>query len=219
MKNNYNEEIKKVKLKEEDFYRIREAVEKNLAEKDRHKKQKFRPFAVAAAIVFIIAGVFCVPQVRTFAQSVGQTIREKIIFSFSDGTKGELSIGEDFTQISIKKADDEESFFNEKNGRIYFSLNGDDITDTVEKQKYFRFEINRENGKSVLIIGGESGKYGWCELVFDKSGKYITNRMNIPIGADEGTPAWLNEAMHNEGVPCGVPELDSQLENPPLNKR
>ena len=136
----------------------------------------------------------------------------KIIFSFSDGTKGELSIGENFTQISIKKSDDEESFFNEKNGRIYFSLNGDDITDTVEQHKYFRFEINRENGKSVLFIGGESGKYGWCELVFDKNGKYITNRRNIPVGADEGNPAWLNEAMHNEGVPCGEPELDSQLE-------
>ena len=61
-----------------------------------------------------------------------------------------------------------------------------------------------------MFIGGEDGKYGWCELVFDKDGKYLTNRMNIPVvNDDNGTPKWLDEALQKEGVPTGTTEQDS----------
>ncbi|MBQ6263895.1 MAG: hypothetical protein IJK60_00405 [Clostridia bacterium] len=208
MKNKYNEEIKKIKLSETDFDSERNQIENYAAETAKTKQRSFKPLAFAASIAVIVAFAFCFPQVRTFANS----IRERIVFSFSDGTKGELTIGEDFTQLSFAVYDEEENFFEEKEGRLYFSFNGDDITDSVNENGWFRFEINRENGKSVLLIGGKEGSYGWCELVFDKDGKYITNRMNVPADNNGECDEWLEKAMHSEGVPCGNPELDKELE-------
>ncbi len=137
------------------------------------------------------------------------------MLTFSDGTKGELEIAEDYTAISVEEVP-EANFFSVEEGKLYFEFEGmhDDITDTVKKDGYFRFEITRESGKSVLFIGGENGQYGWCELVFDKDGKYVTNRMNIPaVNNDNGNPKWLDEALHIEGVPTGNPEYDFKTEN------
>ncbi|MBR3438153.1 MAG: hypothetical protein IKH13_01440 [Clostridia bacterium] len=222
MKQKYNEEIKKIKLSETDFYSEREKIENGKAGAAKTKYVSFKPVVAAASIVLIIAVAFCFPQVRSFSYDKMKTI--KYMLTFSDGTKGELEIAEDYTAISFEEVA-EANFFSVEEGKLYFEFEGmhDDITDTVKKDGYFRFEITRENGKSVLFIGGEEGKYGWCELVFDKDGKYITNRMNVPAAvADnsgnnaeetvEGNPKWLDEALSNEGVPTGNPEYDFKKE-------
>ena len=165
--------------------------------------------------------LFCFPQVRTFASN---TINKFVVFTFFDGTKGEMTEGEDYTAVSIEESPVEEDFFTVEDGKLYFVYDGSkaDITDKVGGNNYFRFEITRQNGKSVLFIGGDAGNYGWCELVFDANGNYITNRMCVPTGNSANNdnndevfsdPDWLEIAMHNEGVPCGNPELDSKLEN------
>ncbi|MBR6004907.1 MAG: hypothetical protein IK063_01620 [Clostridia bacterium] len=209
MKQKYNEEIKKIKLSETDFYMERNQIENYAAETAKTKQQRFKPLAVAASIAIIVAVAFCFPQVRSFSYDTVKTI--KYMLTFSDGTKGKLEIAEDYTAVSVEEVP-ESNFFSVEEGKLYFEFEGmhDDITDTVSKNGYFRFEITRENGKSVLFIGGEDGKYGWCELVFDKDGKYLTNRMNIPVvNDDNGTPKWLDEALQKEGVPTGTTEQDS----------
>ena len=209
MKQKYNEEIKQIKLSETDFYSERKQIENYAAETAKTKHQRFKPPAVAASIAVIIAVAFCFPQVRSFSYDTAKII--KYMLTFSDGTKGELETAEDYTAVSVEEVP-ESNFFSVEEGKLYFEFEGmhDDITDTVSKNGYFRFEITRENGKSVLFIGGEDGKYGWCELVFDKDGKYLTNRMNIPVvNDDNGTPKWLDEALQKEGVPTGTTEQDS----------
>ena len=209
MKQKYNEEIKKIKLSETDFYMERNQIENYAAETAKTKQQRFKPLAVAASIAIIVAVAFCFPQVRSFSYDTVKTI--KYMLTFSDGTKGKLEIAEDYTAVSVEEVP-ESNFFSVDEGKLYFEFEGmhNDITDTVSENGYFRFEITRENGKSVLFIGGEDGKYGWCELVFDKDGKYLTNRMNIPVvNDDNGTPKWLDEALQKEGVPTGTTEQDS----------
>ncbi len=206
MKRKYNEEIKKIKLSETDFYSEREKIENSKEGAAKTKYMSFKPVVAAASIVLIIAVAFCFPQVRSFSYDKMKTI--KYMLTFPDGTKGELESAEDYTAISVEEVP-EANFFSVEEGKLYFEFEGmhDDITDTVKKDGYFRFEITRENGKSVLFIGGENGQYGWCELVFDKDGKYITNRMNVPVvNNDNGNPKWLDEALYNEGVPTGNSE-------------
>ena len=222
MKQKYNEEIKKIKLSETDFYSERNQIENHAGETVKTKQRNFKPLAVAASIAIIVAVAFCFPQVRSFSYDTVKTI--KYMLTFSDGTKGELESAEDYTAISFEEVP-EANFFSVEEGKLYFEFEGmhDDITDAVKKDGYFRFEITRENGKSVLFIGGENGQYGWCELVFDKDGKNIAKRMNVPAAvADnsgnnaeetvEGNPKWLDEALSNEGVPTGNPEYDFKKE-------
>ena len=81
---------------------------------------------------------------------------------------------------------------------------------------YYRYEtLNADGSKSVILVGGTVDKHGWIELIFNAKGKYITNVMDVPVDPDDpfskDPKAWFNISMHNEGVCCGVPELDDKL--------
>ena len=217
MKRFYNEKISEIKMDKTDFDLIKEKIQNNKTV----SKPENRILKIAVSAAAIIALMFCFPQVRTFASN---TINKFVVFTFFDGTKGEMTEGEDYTAVSIEESPVEEDFFTVEDGKLYFVYDGSkaDITDKVGGNNYFRFEITRQNGKSVLFIGGDAGNYGWRELVFDANGNYITNRMCVPTGNSANNdnneevfsdPDWLEIAMHNEGVPCGNPELDSKLEN------
>ena len=50
------------------------------------------------------------------------------------------------------------------------------------------------------------------ELIFDASGNYVANHMCITGYDPQTNPCfWQEQAMHNEGVPCGNWELDKEL--------
>ena len=75
MKQKYNEEIKKVKLNETDFYSEREKIGNYSAEKTTTKQQRFKPLAAVASIAIIIAVAFCFPQVRSLSYDTAKTIK------------------------------------------------------------------------------------------------------------------------------------------------
>ena len=200
MKNTYKEKYEEIQMKDVDFESVRDAL--RMTESGRGRKYTFIKYAASAAAV--IAILFCIPQVRTFAKEM---INKFVVFTFFDGTNAEIAAEEDHSAVIIEESPDGGEFFKIEDGRLYFTYDGtrSEITDQVSDTKYFRFEIRRENEKSVLFIGGAPGRYGWCELLFDADGNYITNRMDVPDGPDGGAPEWLLDAMRSEGVPTGEP--------------
>ena len=96
------------------------------------------------------------------------------------------------------------------NERLYFVL-GDvqiDVTDECSDTSYYRYEIkNADGSRNVIFIGGTVENVGWVELIFDSDGNYVTNRMQL-----KGDDNWSDQAMHNEGVPCGNPVLDGVVQ-------
>lgn len=206
MKDSYKKMMAGIKMAQIDSDAVRDNIS-HMESKKGYRGGRAWKYAVSAAAV--IALLLCFPQVRSFA---GSAVQKFIAFTFSDGTKGEICEDETARIVSIEIAENE-SFFTVENGKVYFTFDGNhkDITDFLGADKSFRYEKTLKSGKSVIFIGGEPGKYGRCELVFDAEGNYITNRMNVPAESDMSTPEWLKNAMHGEGVPCGDPQLDKLL--------
>lgn len=109
----------------------------------------------------------------------------------------------------------EEDYLKVQDGRLYLTVGEEciDVTDRCSEDTWYRYEIaNEDGGKNVILVGGTVEAPGWVELVFDADGNYVFNQMQVGAGSGENTSAWVNAAMHSEGVPCGDPELDRQLE-------
>lgn len=107
-----------------------------------------------------------------------------------------------------------------ENGRLYFVLGNikTDVTDQCSETSYYRYEIvNSDGSRNVIFVGGTVVDYGWVELIFDNTGKYITNSMGGGGSAqtrfepEDNKITWKELAMHNEGVPCGNWDLDKEL--------
>ena len=122
------------------------------------------------------------------------------------------------TIVSVDYTDNNKSYTAVENGRLYLTV-GDvkkDVTDKCSMTDYYRYEtLNADGSKSVILVGGTVDKHGWIELIFSAKGKYITNVMDVPVDPDDPSAkdpkSWFNISMHNEGVCCGVPELDDKL--------
>lgn len=122
------------------------------------------------------------------------------------------------TIVSVDYTDNNKSYTAVENGRLYLTVDDvkKDVTDKCSMTDYYRYEtLNADGSKSVILVGGTVDKHGWIELIFNAKGKYITNVMDVPVDPDDpfskDPKAWFNISMHNEGVCCGVPELDDKL--------
>lgn len=159
--------------------------------------------AVAAALVVLMI----IPATRT--QIVNAATNLIRVFT-AGGQEITVEQHPDESVVSIDY-DENKSYSLVENGRLYLVV-GDvkiDITDQCSETDYYRYEIVNNNGsRNVIIIGGTINNPGWVELIFDASGNYVTNHMCI-TGYDPCI--WQEQAMHNEGVPCGNWELDKEL--------
>lgn len=162
--------------------------------------------AIAAAVCAVL---LCIPATRTTVSAAIDYIKQT--FHLANGT--EVTYEENSEGNSIQftiSTDDVNGYTKVENGRLYLVL-GDtkkDITDQCGPDKYFRHEIKNADGShSVILIGGTPESCGWCELFFDKNGKYVFNNMNVEDYSDP----WLNDALHAEGVDTGNPYLDDDL--------
>ena len=162
--------------------------------------------AIAAAVCAVL---LCIPATRTTVSAAIDYIMQT--FHLANGT--EVTYEENSEGNSIQftiSTDDVNGYTKVENGRLYLVL-GDtkkDITDQCGPDKYFRHEIKNADGShSVILIGGTPDSCGWCELFFDKNGKYVFNNMNVEDYSDP----WLNDALHAEGVDTGNPYLDDDL--------
>jgi len=195
--------------------KIRRNIESARAQKSRGYNKVMIAVAAAAAV---IAAFMLIPQTRALAVSAAQSISR--IFGFANGQEVVITESENETAAAAEDIWDFSTYLKNENDRLIFSLDGQnlDITDQVSATDFFRYEKSLENGgRSVILVGGSSPEmWGWVELVFDSGGNYITNRMFVPVKPSGENPVgeeeWCNIAMHSEGVPCGDPYLDDQLE-------
>ena len=159
--------------------------------------------AVAAALVVLMI----IPATRTQIVNAAPNL----IRVFTAGGQ-EITVEQhpDESVVSIDY-DENKSYSLVENGRLYLVV-GDvkiDVTDQCNETEYYRYEIkNNDGSRNVIIIGGTINNPGWVELIFDASGNYVTNHMCI---AGYDPCIWQEQAMHNEGVPCGNWELDKEL--------
>ena len=198
MKKIYNDTFEKIYIKEASKERIRERLEEEMSVKRGISIWRWGAAAVALAIV-----LFAVPYTRNYAFAAVENLRK--MFTFSDGTEVVIEVNENETSASVEISD--EDYIRVEDERLYFVLEGErkDITDEVGSDKFFRYEQILEYGnRSVILIGGKAPAYGWVELLFDEDGRYLTNRMHVPMSEQE----WVEKAMHAEGVPTGNPLYD-----------
>ena len=159
--------------------------------------------AIAAAVCAVL---LCIPATRTTVSAAIDYIKQT--FHLANGTEVIYEENSEGNSIQFTiSTDDVNGYTKVENGRLYLVLGDtkEDITDKCGPDKYFRHEIKNADGShSVILIGGTPDSCGWCELFFDKNGKYIFNSMNV----EDYNDPWLNDALHAEGVDTGNPYLD-----------
>ena len=139
-----------------------------------HRLARVGKYAAIAAAVCAV--LLCIPATRTTVSAAIDYIKQT--FHLANGT-----------EVTYEE--------NSEGNSIQFTISTDD--------KYFRHEIKNADGShSVILIGGTPDSCGWCELFFDKNGKYVFNSMNV----EDYNDPWLNDALHAEGVDTGNPYLD-----------
>ena len=160
------------------------------------------------AVAGLIAVLFIIPATRT-------EIVNAIISVFT--ANGQEITVEQLPNESVVVVNevDEKGYARVENDRLYLVV-GDvkiDVTDQCSETEYYRYEIvNNDGSRNVIIIGGTINNPGWVELIFDSSGNYVTNHMCITGYDPQTNPCiWQEQAMHNEGVPCGNWDLDKEL--------
>lgn len=155
-----------------------------------------------------MAVLLCIPATRNSIVLAVNYIKQ--IIHTADGTVVTYEETDNERKFTIENIGDE-SYTKVEDGRLYFVISNEiiDITDSCSDTDYYRYEITNSDGsKNVILIGGTIENNGWVELVFDVKGNYVFNQMNVDKNAE-----WVNQAMHNEGVPCGDPVLDNLLKN------
>lgn len=176
------------------------------------KKRSYAWIGYAAGMAACAAILFGVPATRTAIVHAADYVRQ--IFHTAGGTE---VVYEDYgseARFTITQSDKE--YIEVEGDRLYLVINDEkiDVTDQCSEENYYRYEVaNAEGGRSVLLVGGTIENPGWIELVFDADGTYVFNQMKVTPDADAQTPAWVNRAMHAEGVPCGDSKLDSELDS------
>jgi hypothetical protein len=168
------------------------------------------------AVVGLIAVLFIIPATRT--EIVNAASR---IISVFTANGQEITVEQRTNEsVAVVNDVDEKGYALVENGRLYFVL-GDiktDVTDQCSETSYYRYEIvNSDGSRNVIFVGGTVVDYGWVELIFDNTGKYITNSMGGGGSAqtrfepEDNKITWKELAMYNEGVPCGNWDLDKEL--------
>ena len=163
------------------------------------------------AVAGLIAVLFIIPATRT--EIVNAASRIISVFT-ANGQKITVEQHPDESVVSIDY-DENKSYSLVENGRLYLVV-GDvkiDVTNQCSDTEYYRYEIvNNDGSRNIIFIGGTINNPGWVELIFDASGNYVANHMCITGYDPQTNPCfWQEQAMHNEGVPCGNWELDKEL--------
>lgn len=204
MENNIKNTFSKISMDETRMKEIRSSL-------DQKRGIPMWSRAVACVAICMIA-MLSIPATRTMIVNAAESIVS--IFYTADG--GEMKYEEKGNVLSFAINHVDSSYVEVCEDKIYMTV-GDDKTDVTEycgQDSYYRHEILNDDGsKSVLFIGGSVEKVGYVELLFDKKGNYVFNKMKVPAFEDGSVEPWVNHAMHSEGVPCGDIEFDNMLED------
>lgn len=164
----------------------------------------------AACIAACMAVLLCIPSARgAIVHAAGYITK---IFKTANGSEITYEETDNMLKFTIEHVD--QDYTRVTDGRLYLVIGDEciDVTDQCGETSYYRYEkANDDGGKSVIFVGGTVENNGWIELVFDADQNYVFNQMKVTPDSSGKTPDWVNQAMHQEGVPCGDPELDSKL--------
>ena len=163
------------------------------------------------AVAGLIAVLFIIPATRTEIVNAASRIISVFTANGQEITVEQLPN----ESVVVVNEVDEKGYARVENDRLYLVV-GDvkiDVTDQCSETEYYRYEIvNNDGSRNVIIIGGTINNPGWVEIIFDSSGNYVTNHMCITGYDPQTNPCiWQEQAMHNEGVPCGNWDLDKEL--------
>ena len=206
MENQFKETYNKISIDDDRRSEMETAIRKT---KSSNIFKTGSALAIAAATIVVLMAV---PVTRTrIVKAAAMLIK---VFT-ANGQEITVDHRPEESVVSIDY-DENKDYTLVENGRLYLVVGDEkiDVTDKCSSTEYYRYEsVNKDGSKNVIFVGGTTDNPGWVELIFDASGKYVTNHMSIK---EDGTrmddpKAWYNACMHNEGVPCGIPELDSAL--------
>lgn len=178
-----------------------------------HTKRAVSKWSIAVACLAIsIATLFVIPSTRAMIVNAA----ERLVRSFRTADGGEVIYEEKDNELSFTISYPIEYSYMEISGdKIYLTVEDKkiDVTSYCDEKSYYRYEVmNSDGSKSVLFIGGSVERAGYVELVFDENGQYVFNKMQVPVINGDDVEPWVDIAMHAEGVPCGNPELDNELD-------
>lgn len=179
-----------------------------------HAKRVVPKWSKAVACLAIgVATLFAIPKTRVMIVNAA----ERLIRSFHTADGGEVIYEEKDNELSFTVSEPIDCSYIEVSGdKIYLTVEDKiiDVTSYCDEKSYYRYEMmNSDGSKSVLFIGGSIERAGYVELVFDENGQYVFNKMQVPFINGNDVEPWVDIAMHSEGVPCGNPELDNELDN------
>lgn len=100
--------------------------------------------------------------------------------------------------LSVTYTDMGEAFDQDKDGKLYFVLDGEwtEITDKCSETEYYRYEEKTADGSRIVIcVGGTPDNHGNCQMFFDPDGECIGVMSEV-----EGNPEWCKKALADEGV-------------------
>lgn len=182
---------------------------RRLLEEKQSKTPTWVKYAACAAVCMAL--LLGIPSTRgAIVQAAGYITN---IFRTANGSEVVFEKTDNTMKFSIEYSD--QGYTRVMDGRLYLTVGDEciDVTDQCGENSYYRYEAaNDDGGKSVILVGGTVENNGWVELVFDADGNYVFNQMKVEADSSGRTPDWVNQAMHQEGVPCGDPVLDRELE-------
>lgn len=179
------------------------------AELEGKEKRSHMWIGYVAGIAACITVLLGIPATRSAIVHAADYVRQ--MFYTAGGTEVVYENYGSESRFTIGHLDKE--YAEVEGGRLYLVIGDEkiDVTDQCREDAYYRYEVtNDDGGRSILFVGGTVENPGWIELVFDAEGNYVFNQMKVTPDADGQAPAWVNRAMHAEGVPCGDPALDSE---------
>lgn len=167
----------------------------------------------AACMAICMLALFAIPSTRALIAKAANNIIG--VFHTIDGNEVTIKENDYSTEESFSAMCGENQYVEVSENRIYITVNNKriDITDSCNADSYYRYEVKNVDGsKNVILVGGSLEKIGYVELIFDKDGNYVTNKMWVPTVNGTDVESWVDNAMHAEGVPTGNLELDKELD-------
>lgn len=182
--------------------RILEAAERK---KERKRRPMLRPVLAMAAVLALV--VCLAPPVRAAVENL-------VIKFFNPDTglsvyQGETSQGETVTEVHYDT--EAEAFAEVREGRLYFTGNGEDVdvTDAVQDGKPYIYTYEEADGRTGYMIVGMAGSienFGIYTFIREADGTWFTGagRNNVDPETEQAYP-WVENLWQELNIPWPMP--------------
>jgi hypothetical protein len=146
----------------------------------------------------IAAAIIAAALTLTLFTYVGFAYGSQVIQLLGGGRIEMGTVGsESYVSISVQELNPVEII----DGRVYFILDGVDITDYCTESTFYKYEHIAENGYlHIFIVGGNPDSIGWSEFIWDANGNMVGSTAQYHEDEHGERPEWLrlaNETLQN----------------------